>query len=100
MEDILIPIDQAGRIVLPTHVRQELAIQPGDMLKRSIQGTRVTLALSEGKAGFQRKGKALVFMTASEETFGHEVLDTLLTELRGERLLLTASERRARKQEA
>ncbi len=97
MKDILIPIDQAGRIVLPKNVRQELAIQPGDMLRLSVQGTQVTLALSEVKAGFQRKGKALVFTTAGEETFGHEAVDTLLNELRGERMLLSASERPARK---
>lgn len=90
MKDILVPIDQAGRIVLPKNVRQELAIQPGDMLKISVQGTQVTLALSGAKAGFQRKGKALVFTTAGEETFGHEVVGTLLNELRGERVLLSA----------
>lgn len=100
MKDILIPIDQAGRIVLPKNVRRELAIQPGDMLKLSIQGTQVTLALSEAKAGFQRKGRALVFTTAGEETFGHEVMDTVLNELRGERLLLSASALPARKPKA
>ena len=100
MKDILISIDQAGRIVLPKNVRQELDIQPGDMLKLSLQGTQVTLALSDTKAGFQRKGKALVFTTVGDETFGHEVVDTLSNELRAERLFPATSEGLSRRRKA
>ena len=97
MKNILIPIDQAGRIVLPKKVRQELDLQAGDMLKLSMEGTRVTLAVSDTKAGFQRKGNALVFTTMEAGTFGHEIVDALLSELRADRLLPAVSERPARK---
>ena len=60
-EDTLVPIDQAGRIVLPKNVRQELAIKPGDVFKVAIAGAAVTLTPSREKAGLVRKGKALVF---------------------------------------
>ena len=97
MKDILIPIDQAGRIVLPKHVRQELAIQPGDLLKLSMQGTQLTLALSSSKAGFQRSGKALIFTASGEERFGPEVVNTLLNELNDERFLPASNEKPPKK---
>ena len=97
MKDILIPIDQAGRIVLPKNVRQDLAIKPGDMLKLTNPGTHVTLTLSKLKSGFQRKGKALVFTTSGEDTFGHEVVETLLNEAHGERHPTALSEWQGRK---
>jgi DNA-binding transcriptional regulator/RsmH inhibitor MraZ len=38
MKDTLVPIDQAGRLVLPKHVRQELAIKGAcDQTWRHIQ---------------------------------------------------------------
>lgn len=43
MKDVLVPIDQTGRIALPEDVRQELAIKPGDTFKISIEGVVVTL---------------------------------------------------------
>jgi bifunctional DNA-binding transcriptional regulator/antitoxin component of YhaV-PrlF toxin-antitoxin module len=43
MKDLLVPIDQTGRIALPEDVRQELAIKPGDTFKVAIEGVVVTL---------------------------------------------------------
>lgn len=43
MKHDMIPIDQAGRIVLPKNIREELAISPGDLLQISVQGMAVTL---------------------------------------------------------
>jgi hypothetical protein len=44
---------------------------------------QVGLGLNEAKAGFERKGKALVFTTAGAETFDHEVVEAVVNELRG-----------------
>jgi AbrB family looped-hinge helix DNA binding protein len=64
MKDVLIPMDQAGRVVLPKAVRQELDLKPGDVLRVSIRGPAVTLTPNKEAAGFVRKGKALVFSAA------------------------------------
>src|SRR5277367_1225858 len=85
MKDTLVPIDQAGRIVLPKHVRQELAIKPGDTFKVSIQGVAVTLTPNKESTGFVRKGKALVFSTAGEETLSEEAVNEILESGRAER---------------
>ena len=63
MKDMLVPIDQAGRIVLPKGLRDELAIKPGDVFKVAIDGSVVTLTPNGETAGFIRTGKALVFST-------------------------------------
>jgi AbrB family looped-hinge helix DNA binding protein len=78
MNDVLVPIDRAGRVVLPKAVRQELAIQPGDVLRVSVQGLTVTLAVNQDKTGLVRRGKALVFETAGSEALGSEAVRDLL----------------------
>jgi AbrB family looped-hinge helix DNA binding protein len=85
MKDTLVPIDQAGRIVLPKRVRQELAIKPGDTFKVSVQGVAVTLTPNKESTGFVRKGKALVFSTAGEATLSEETVNEILESGRGER---------------
>ena len=81
----MVPIDQAGRIVLPKEVRDELAIKPGDTLKISIHGSSVTLTPNKEESGFVRKGKALVFSSSSAETLSHESASKILEEERAER---------------
>lgn len=85
MKEMTVPIDQAGRIVLPKDVRQELAIKPGDTFKLSIHGSSVTLTPNKETTGFVRKGHALVFATAGEETLNEETVNGLLNDIRGER---------------
>ncbi len=85
MKETLVPIDQAGRIVLPKQVRQELAIKPGDTFKVSIRGIAVTLTPNKESAGFVRKGKALVFSTPGEETLSEETVQEILDSGREER---------------
>jgi AbrB family looped-hinge helix DNA binding protein len=85
MRETLIPIDQAGRIVLPKHVRQELAIKPGDTFRVSIEGAAVTLTPNKEITGFVRKGKALVFSTAGDETLSAETAQEILESGRAER---------------
>jgi AbrB family looped-hinge helix DNA binding protein len=85
MKEMLVPIDQAGRIVLPKGVREELAIKSGDKLKLSINGSSVTLTPTSEKPGFVRKGKSLVFVTPGNETLTKEVVDDILNTIRAER---------------
>ncbi|MGA2175819.1 MAG: AbrB/MazE/SpoVT family DNA-binding domain-containing protein [Verrucomicrobiota bacterium] len=84
MKHDLVPIDQAGRIVLPKNVRQELAIKPGDTFKVSIEGVAVTLTPSKESAGFVRKGKALVFSTVGDERLSAETAREILETGRAE----------------
>jgi AbrB family looped-hinge helix DNA binding protein len=85
MKEMLIPIDQAGRIVLPKGVREELAIKSGDKLKVSINGSSVTLTPTNEKAGFIRKGKAFVFSTKGQATLTNETVTKLVQAGREER---------------
>lgn len=78
MKDVLVPMDQAGRIVLPKDIRQELAIKPGDILRVSIRGPAVTLTPNKEITGLVRKGKALVFSTAGEEVLIAGAVEELL----------------------
>ncbi len=85
MKQLLIPIDQAGRLVLPKSIREELAIKAGDTFSVSVQGTSVMLTAQSEKGGFVRQGKALVFSTPGEEQLTDADVDALLEESRGER---------------
>ena len=85
MKESGVPIDQAGRIVLPKDVRQELAIKPGDTFKVSIHGSSVTLTPNQDTVGFVRKGQALVFSTAGEDTLSQETVSRIVEESRDER---------------
>jgi AbrB family looped-hinge helix DNA binding protein len=85
MKEMTVPIDQAGRLVLPKDVREELAIKPGDTLKVSIHGSSVTLTPNKEESGFVRKGKALVFSTADEATLSQETVDRVVGKGREER---------------
>ena len=85
MNAVQVPIDPAGRIVLPKRLREELAIKPGDTFAISVQGTTITLTPNTPQAGFVRKGKALVFSARPDATLTREATDALLSELREER---------------
>lgn len=84
MKDLLVPIDPAGRIVLPKKVRQDLAIKAGDRFKVSIQGAAVRLTPERESSGFIRKGKALVFSTPGSGTLSTEEVNALLDASRDE----------------
>jgi AbrB family looped-hinge helix DNA binding protein len=84
MKETLVPIDQAGRIVLPKGVRQELAIQAGDTFTVSIQGTAVTLTPKKQSAGFARRGNALVFSTSGRSGLDKDMVNAILEESREE----------------
>ena len=85
MKERLVPIDKAGRVVLPKRVRDELALSPGDRLRVSIQGNEVTLTPKKVSAGLVRKGRALVFSSGADERLTLETVNATLTEERGAR---------------
>ena len=84
MRDLVVSIDPAGRIVLPKEVRRELAIQPGDSLKLTVQGAAVTLIPTNQKARLVRKGKALVWSTGSRERIDQQTIDKVIQDCRDE----------------
>jgi AbrB family looped-hinge helix DNA binding protein len=83
MNDVLVPIDKAGRVVLPKHVREELAIKPGDRLKISIHGNAVTLRPTNDESGFIKRGRALVFSCEGVDLLDNEMVDTIRAAERG-----------------
>jgi AbrB family looped-hinge helix DNA binding protein len=82
MKEVSVPIDQAGRVVLPKEVRRELAIKPGEMLRVSIRGASVTLTPDRQARGLIRKGKALVFSAGGGEVLSDETVGRIVAELR------------------
>lgn len=83
MNELLVPIDQAGRIVLPKQVRDELAIHPGDRLKIAVRGNEVTLSPAREPSGFIRRGRALVFSSGEAGQLDHETVETVRSGERG-----------------
>ena len=86
MSDVMVPIDKAGRVVLPKHVREELGIKPGDRLKISIHGNAVTLCPTNDESGFIKRGRALVFSCEGAELLDNETVETIQAAERGSRL--------------
>jgi AbrB family looped-hinge helix DNA binding protein len=86
MNDLVVPIDKAGRVVLPKSVRDELAIQPGDRLKVTMHGNELTLSPTKDRSGFFRKGRALVFSSGEPDLLSTETVETIQT---GERDLMS-----------
>jgi AbrB family looped-hinge helix DNA binding protein len=85
MKDTLVPIDRAGRIVLPKNVREDLAIKPGDVFKVSVKGAAVMLTPGKTAGGFVRSGKALVFSATGAEPLSQETVQEALETGRQER---------------
>ncbi len=79
MKKGLVPIDKAGRVVLPKGVREELAINPGDLFKVTIKGNEVTLSPNKEASGFIKRGKALVFSSGSADRLDNETVENLRT---------------------
>jgi AbrB family looped-hinge helix DNA binding protein len=78
MRDLKVPIDKAGRLVLPKKLREELSIQPGDILRAEIRGQGVVLTPEREQTGFVRRGKALVFVTPGYTVLDGETVQALL----------------------
>lgn len=76
MSDV-VPIDKAGRVVLPKHIRDELAINPGDRLKISIHGNELTLRPTREASGFVKRGRALVFSSGEADILDSETVESI-----------------------
>lgn len=77
MNDMLVPIDKAGRVVLPKEVREELAINPGDLLKVSIHGNEVSLRPSREASGFLKRGRGLVFSGGAADPLENATVEAI-----------------------
>ncbi len=88
MKKVLVPIDKAGRVVLPKGVRDELAINPGDLLRITIRGNEVTLSPNKEACGFIKRGKALVFSSGGVDLLDNETVENIRNATRSESLSL------------
>lgn len=77
MKDVVVSIDKAGRVVLPKDVRDELAINPGDLLKISVHGDQVTLRPNRARAGLIKQGQGLVFSTGETDLLDNETVEAV-----------------------
>jgi AbrB family looped-hinge helix DNA binding protein len=94
MKATMVPIDKAGRVVLPKWVRESANLLPGDELKVSLEGQRIQLEPAvDDSSGLVRKGRALVFRGNS----GKVLTSELVEKLRGERLVTLAQAAQAKR---
>lgn len=64
-------------------MRDELALNPGDLLKISVQGDQVTLRPNREKVGFIKRGDALVFSTGGADLLDDTVVENIRSSERG-----------------
>jgi AbrB family looped-hinge helix DNA binding protein len=86
MKLMRVPIDRAGRVVLPKQVREELDIRPGDRLAVTVVGGEVTLRPDKHKGGLIRKGTALVFSTGGGDVLERGTVERIIEEEREQRI--------------
>lgn len=89
MKQVMVPIDQAGRIVLPKGVRRELGLKSGDTFTVTVQGETVTLIPNRAGGSFVRKGKALVFVAPGDGVLTVAKVEEILNSGRAERASLS-----------
>jgi len=80
MKTTLVPMDNAGRVVLPKWVRDQANLLPGDELKVSLEGQRIQLEPGVQDAGLVRKGRAMVFRSNSSKPVTLELVEKLRQE--------------------
>jgi AbrB family looped-hinge helix DNA binding protein len=86
MSEIFALIDKTGRIVLPKQIRDELALNPGDVLVVSIHGPEVTLRLQKGSPGLADMGRALVFSAGNDLVLRSETVEQIIAQERNRSL--------------
>lgn len=80
MRATIVPIDKAGRVVIPKWVREGVNLQAGDELKISLDGLQIRLEPATEDAGTVRKGLALVFRSKSSMPLTSEMVEILRDE--------------------
>ena len=63
-----VTLDQAGRVVLPKAVRDELRLSPGDTLDLTVQGEDVTLRPRRAATSLQKERGVWVLRTGKALT--------------------------------
>jgi AbrB family looped-hinge helix DNA binding protein len=63
-----VTLDQAGRVVLPKALRDELRLAPGDTLDLSVQGEEVTLRPRRAETGLEKERGVWVFRSGNPLT--------------------------------
>ena len=64
-----VTLDQAGRVVLPKSLRDDLHLSPGDTLDLTVQGEEVTLRPRRNSTRLQKKQGIWVFGTGKPMAF-------------------------------
>jgi bifunctional DNA-binding transcriptional regulator/antitoxin component of YhaV-PrlF toxin-antitoxin module len=80
-------LTRLGGWCFPKKFREELALNPGDMLRISVHGNGLTLKRKTEVAGFARRNKALIFSTASEDVLEREEVGEIIEGLRNEKAM-------------
>jgi AbrB family looped-hinge helix DNA binding protein len=78
-----VTIDQAGRVVLPKKLRDELRLTPGDTLDVTVQGDEVTLRPRRHSSPMHKKDGIWVFTSGKPLT--QEEADEALRKTRSNR---------------
>lgn len=87
-----VTLDQAGRVVLPKTLRDELHLSPGDTLDLMVKGDEVTLRPRRAATPLQKERGVWVFRTGKPLT-ADETQETLRN-IREQRNHQNAGERR------
>lgn len=77
MKATTVPIDKAGRVIIPKWVREGINLRAGDELKISLEGQRIQLEPTVEDAGLVRKGHALIFRSHSSKRITSEMVEKL-----------------------
>lgn len=78
-----VTIDNAGRVVIPKTLRDELHLEPGDRLELETEGDRVTLRPVRSSSPLRKERGVWVFRTGRK--LSAEVTDKVLRETREQR---------------
>ncbi len=78
-----ITLDEAGRIVIPKWLREELFIEPGDSLELEVAGEQITLRPVRGTAPLVKERGVWVFRTG--QPLSASVADEMMGRTRDER---------------
>ena len=78
-----VTIDQAGRVVLPKKLREDLRLTPGDTLDVSVQGNAITLRPRHHSSPMHKKDGIWVF--TSGKPLSQEESDEALRKARADR---------------
>ena len=79
----MVTIDNAGRVVIPKTLRDELHLEPGDRLEIETEGDRVTLRPVRSSSPLRKERGVWVFRTGRKLSAG--ITDKVLQETRARR---------------